>query len=148
MQTISPPRAHQKILIKSKFAKMPYSTQIIDVANQLAKHLYGAQNVAGILGKSQSVLVSRVRNLTIKVVMPPLPPDPKLDKICRIRKDNSGKKSAKGNIYSQCNCSKCRPALWRRHQEQLLGDEKTIRVFNAVKIMIRHGIQKGVDIVF
>ena len=149
MSTMSPPpRPHKKILIKSKFVKMPYTTQIIDVGNQLAKHLYGAQNLASILGKSQNVLVSRLRNTKVHVVMPQLPSPQKLDKICRIRKDKSGKKNVKGKILNPCTCSKCRPMAWRTEQEQLLGDEKTIRAFNAVKSMIRHGIQKGVDIVF
>ena len=149
MSTISPPpRPHQKILIKSKFLKMPYTTQIIDVANQLAKHLYGAKNLASILGKPQNVLVSRLRNVKVHVVMPQLPPAQKPDKTCRIRRDKSGKMNVKGKISTPCTCSKCRPMAWRTEQEQVLGDEKTIRAFNAVKNMIRHGIQKGVDIVF
>lgn len=140
-----PERPPQKITIKSRFVKMPYKIQITDIANQLAKHLYGAQSLNSIQGKPQNVLVSRLRNVTIKVVMPSLPPPPKPDKVCRGRNDNSGKKGKKAS--TPCMCSKCSPTYGRNKDEQIIGDEKSIQVFKAVNNMIRHGVKKGVNIV-
>ena len=134
------------ITVKSKFVKMSYKIQFTDIANQLAKYLYGAQSLDSILGKSQNVIVSRLRNITIKVVMPSLPLPPKPDKTCRVKKDNSGKKGKK--ISKHCMCSKCRSNYGRNKNEYIIGDEKSITVFRAIKSMICHGIKSGVNIVF
>ena len=120
----------QKIItISSRFTKMPYSTQVTDVGNQLAKTLYGAQNMASIIEKARNVRTSNLKNTTIRVIMPRAKsPVEKQDNNCRAIKDYSkGKKAAKTNKKTT---------------------RSLIDVVNAIKTMIKHGIQQDVDIVF
>ena len=64
-----PPKV-ETIIITSRFKKMPYPSQIIDIANQLAQTLYGAQNLTSILGRAQNIQKSKLRNKKIQVRMP------------------------------------------------------------------------------
>lgn len=152
----------QKIItISSRFTKMPYSTRVTDVGNQLAKTLYGAQNMASIIGKARNVRTSNLKNTTIRVIMPRAKsPVEKQDKNCRAMKDRvKRKKAAKTSknatqslispnfhqaylrmVTFPCSCTKCiKPDTI---------DQKCIDVVNAIKTMIKHGIHQDIDIVF
>ena len=140
-----PPKV-ETIIITSRFKKMPYPTQVIDVANQLAQTLYGKQNLTSILGQAQNLQKSKLRNKKIQVRMPI--PDSKAlkssssmgkqDKKCRMRNDRATRKGATAS--SPCQCSKCR-------YESLI-DEKTETALRSIKSMIKHAIKQNVDIIF
>ena len=140
-----PPKV-ETIIITSRFKKMPYPTQVIDVANQLAQTLYGKQNLTSILGQAQNLQKSKLRNKKIQVRMPI--PDSKAlkssssmgkqDKKCRMRNDRATRKGATAS--SPCQCSKCR-------YESFI-DEKTETALRSIKSMIKHAIKQNVDIIF
>ena len=139
-----PPKV-ETIIISSRFKKMPYPTQIIDVANQLAQTLYGAQNLTSILGKAQNIQKSKLRNKKIQVRMPIAPTKAlrsfsgvgKQYKKCRMRNDRANQK---GSTTEACQCSKCR--------NESFIDEKTETALRSIKSMIKHAIKQNVDIVF
>ena len=141
-----PPKV-ETIVITSRFKKMPYPTQVIDIANQLAQTLYGAQNLTSILGQAQNLQKSKLRNKKIQVRMPIATMDKSLqsfssigkqDKKCRMRNDRAARKGSTAS--SPCQCSKCR--------NQSFIDEKTETALRSIKSMIKHAIKQNIDIVF
>lgn len=140
-----PPKV-ETIVITSRFKKMPYPTQVIDVANQLAQTLYGKQNLTSILGQAQNLQKSKLRNKKIQVRMP-IPHTKALqsfssmgkqDKKCRMRNDRAARKGSTAS--SSCQCSKCR--------NQSFIDEKTETALRSIKSMIKHAIKHNIDIIF
>ena len=147
MSSTSPqPPKVETIIITSRFKKMPYPSQVIDIANQLAQTLYGAQNLTSILGQAQNIQKSKLRNKKIHVRMPIATMDKALqsfssmgkqDKNCRMRNDRAARN---GTADSPCQCSKCR--------NQSFIDEKAETALRSIKSMIKHAINQNVDIVF
>ena len=138
--SFSPHPPKQRILtISSHFTKMPYSTQLTDVGNQLAKTIYGAQSLVSIIGKAKNVQKPILENTTIRVIMPRAKsPAEKNDNSCRAIKDRTKRKWSQFTF--PCQCTKCyNPAII---------DQNCIDVVNAITNIINHGISKGVDIVF
>jgi hypothetical protein len=138
--SFSPHPPKQRILtISSHFTKMPYSTQLTDVGNQLATTIYGAQSLVSIIGKAQNVQKPNLENTTIRVIMPCAKnPVEKQRNNCQAIPHHTKRKWSQFTF--PCQCTKCyKPAII---------DQTCIDVVNAITNMINHGISNGVVILY
>ena len=124
--------------ISSRHSDMPYLTQCLDVANQLAYILYGAKNYNSILHNHQNVLVSKLKGIQLIVKLPSIPSSHKLNKTktCRAKKD-------RGKI---CECSKCGGLIGQRNGPHHMDNGITKACISDIKKMVQHGLKKGLII--
>ena len=119
-----PPQKPKVIVIKPRRTDVPYKTQIIDMANQLAKLLYKQVNYKLCLGHAQQVHKKNLDGATLKLIYPAPPKDPKKPK-CQTKTKNGRK----------CGCSVCTGWSWQKGTQDA---NEIARVRRDIHSIVQH----------